>query len=406
MIEIEMFSKTGWNWTVFFCCVLFIFLSSQTFATVSEHLNQIQSNPRALYTFFKEMPKGGELHYHFSGSVDAEVMLSLAKQEKFCLDPKTFIMSHYLSECHGITAKQLASTPALYEQTVQAWSMKHFIPEKESAHDHFFNVFAKIDAVVHQHPEQLLATIMQKAADQKELYLEIIFFNLDNASHFTNQIENAKKFSDKRRILLADKRFQSTVNQSVLESKRWLAGARNRLNCGTSPAKSVCNLTVKFQYFIKRSEPLSQIFTQALAAFEAASKSKEIVGINLVQAEDGATSLHDYDAQMQIIQFLHNVYPQVHIALHAGELTPSLTSLKNLRFHIRHAVRLGHAERIGHGVDIAYENDHTILLDEMAKKSIAVEINLSSNRAILNVHRFDATVCRCGTYLPFTLCHD
>ena len=43
------------------------------------------------------------------------------------------------------------------------------------------------------------------------------------------------------------------------------------------------------------------------------------------------------------------------------------------------------AKRIGHGIDIAYEDDLNELLEHMAKHSIAVEINLTSNDVILGI---------------------
>ena len=58
---------------------------------------------------------------------------------------------------------------------------------------------------------------------------------------------------------------------------------------------------------------------------------------------------------------------------------------EDLRDHIRKAVEIAGAERIGHGVDIGYETDATSLLNEMAQKHILVEINLTSNDAILGV---------------------
>jgi len=89
--------------------------------------------------------------------------------------------------------------------------------------------------------------------------------------------------------------------------------------------------------------------------------------------------------QMKMLDYLHSVYPKVPISLHAGELTLGLVPPEGLRFHIRQAVELGHAERIGHGVDVMYEDDARSLLREMAEKHVMVEINLSSNEAILGV---------------------
>jgi adenosine deaminase len=118
------------------------------------------------------------------------------------------------------------------------------------------------------------------------------------------------------------------------------------------------------------------------------------VGINFVMPEDGFLSMRDYTLQMKMLDYLHSVYPKVHISLHAGELTLGLVPPEGLRFHIRQAVELGHAERIGHGVDVMYENDAQALLKEMAQKHVMVEINLSSNEAILGVK---------GAEHPFTL---
>jgi adenosine deaminase len=89
---------------------------------------------------------------------------------------------------------------------------------------------------------------------------------------------------------------------------------------------------------------------------------------------------------MLMLDYLHSVYPTVHISLHAGEIAPGLVPPDGLRFHIREAVDLGHAERIGHGVDIMYENEPQALLKEMATRHIMVEINLTSNDVILGVN--------------------
>jgi len=96
-------------------------------------------------------------------------------------------------------------------------------------------------------------------------------------------------------------------------------------------------------------------------------------------------SLKNYQEQMHIIHYLHQLYPTVHIALHAGELIPSIATPKDISNHIHNAVFVGHAERIGHGVDIAYEKNAEALANYMAKHHIAVEVNLTSNDVILDV---------------------
>jgi adenosine deaminase len=109
------------------------------------------------------------------------------------------------------------------------------------------------------------------------------------------------------------------------------------------------------------------------------------VGIDFVMPEDGYISMNDYALQMQMVKFLHPLYPKVHISLHAGEIAPGLVPYEGLCCHIRLAVEQGAAERIGHGVDIMYEEHPHQLLKEMAAKHVMVEISLSSNDLILGV---------------------
>ncbi len=97
-------------------------------------------------------------------------------------------------------------------------------------------------------------------------------------------------------------------------------------------------------------------------------------------------AMSEYHRQMLMLDYLHSVYPTVHISLHAGEIAPGLVPPNGLRFHIREAIDLGHAERIGHGVDVMYETEPQALLKEMAARHIMVEINLTSNDVILGVN--------------------
>ena len=132
--------------------------------------------------------------------------------------------------------------------------------------------------------------------------------------------------------------------------------------------------------------PPQQVFAQTVLAFEVASADPRVVGINFVQPEDAYMAMSEYHRQMLMLDYLHSVYPNVHISLHAGELAPGLVPPDGLRFHIREAVDLGHAERIGHGVDVMYEDQPQSLLKEMAARHIMVEINLTSNDVILGVN--------------------
>lgn len=370
----------------FYLYFLMLGIPSLCSADVNDVFERIKSDPNALYAFFKEMPKGGELHYHFAGGAYPEAMLKEASKGNYCLHPGGLVMSPITENCSGVKAADLLSMPKLYDQTIKAWSMKDFIPGLESGHDHFFSTFHKFMPVFTDNSVPLLAGVMLRAANQHEVYMEIMVMP-DNArsSIIAGVSSSTEDYSRQKKRLLDNKAFVTEIEKTVVATESLFPGARKYLGCDKSPQQEVCQLTVKFQYHVLREQPLANFFPQAVHAFEVASRSPAIVGVNLVQAEDGPLSLRDYRQQMQIFDFLHKVYPDVPIALHAGELAQGMLAPEEYRYHIHDAIKVGHAQRIGHGVDIAYEDNAEALLNYMANNHIAVEINLTSNLKILNV---------------------
>lgn len=375
------------NFTKTILSLLGLFLLSPIYANVDSYFHNINKDPHALYSFFKIMPKGGELHYHLAGGAYPETMLELAANSNYCLDKNTFAVSKDSFHCEGVNIKEVFNNSELYSNIIKDWSMKDFIPGQESGHDHFFNGFIKYMPIVIDYRPQLLADIIQRAAQQKEQYLEIMTIP-DNAHSLSygDLIKNIPSYDKKRQILLANKDFQSNIKNTVLESDRISTEASQELGCKTNPTSDSCHVKIKFIYYVLREQPLDNVFAQALNAFEAVSQSKgNLIGVNLVQPEDGIVSLRDYHKHMLIFEYLHQIYPNVPISLHAGELSPQAVTPDNLSNHIRDAVLTGHARRIGHGVDIGYENNAEDTLKHMASNHIPVEINLISNLKILNI---------------------
>ena len=161
-----------------------------------------------------------------------------------------------------------------------------------------------------------------------------------------------------------------------------------------------------------RGGPRAQVFAQMLMAFEMADadakrQNPRLVGINLVQPEDGMVAMDNFPVHMQMLNYLHSLYPAVNITLHAGELAPGLVPPDGLKFHIRNSVEEGHAKRIGHGVDIMQEDNAPALLREMADKGVMVEICLSSNDKILGVRGKDHPLAEYLRYgVPVALATD
>ena len=163
------------------------------------------------------------------------------------------------------------------------------------------------------------------------------------------------------------------------------ARAKEILKCGTPDAAPGCDVTVRYLYQVLRGLPHEIVFAQILLGFELASSDPRFVGLNLVMPEDWYVPIHDFNEHMAMLDYLHGVYPKVHITLHAGELAMGLVPPEDLAFHIRASVERGHAERIGHGVSVMNEKDPIGLLHEMAERNVLVEIALTSNDMILGV---------------------
>jgi len=134
-----------------------------------------------------------------------------------------------------------------------------------------------------------------------------------------------------------------------------------------------------------RGLPKEQVFAETVLGFELVQADPRFVGLNLVMPEDWYVPMHDFELHMKMLDYLHGVYPKVHISLHAGELATGLVPPEGLAFHIRRSVELGHAERIGHGTSVMNEHDAVGLLHELAQRNVLVEICLTSNDLILGV---------------------
>lgn len=365
-----------------------ICLFTNAFASTGEigsYLQSISDNHVKLHDFFKSMPKGGELHYHYTGSAYPEYLIKLAKEGNYCIDPNTMRISRFSSECRGMLTKKFLLAPKNQKKAINAWSMRNVITNYKIRYDHFFNVFAKVNPIYEDYYQNILADMINRAAEQHELYMEIMLPMLTNAEKYAKLIKHTNDLDEKMRILLASVEFQNSVKRMIDQTNTYLNGANQKLNCNKNPHSPACEITVKFHAFVFRDIPIDEVFAQALAAFLAQAHSENIVGVNLVRSEKDLIAKHDFSKHMKIFNFLHSQYPNSHISLHAGELDAKTNKLSDLCCHITQSVYQGHAKRIGHGTDINYEKNNINLLKHMAKNHIAVEINLTSNKLILSI---------------------
>jgi adenosine deaminase len=353
----------------------------------SKYFESVRRQPSLLLDFLERMPKGADLHNHLSGAVYAESFVRWAAQDGLCVDRDTTVLSP--PPCDPDKNRPAAAVAlqdvGLYARMLDAYSMRGWLPARESGHDHFFATFGKFGAATNAHTADMLAEVRSRAAAENLEYLELMF-NPDGgqAARLGFQLGWNDDLGRMRDGLLS-----GGLREVVAEASRSLdkieAAEQQELHCAAAQPDPGCRVQARYLYQVARGLAREAVFAQILAGFEMASKDPRVVGLNLVMAEDWYVPIHDFNQHMRMLDYLHELYPKVHITLHAGELTLELAPPEEL-FHIRASIERGHAERIGHGVDVMHETDPTALLREMAKRKVMVEICLTSNDVILGVN--------------------
>lgn len=355
-------------------------------AATARKLASIRNQPLALEAFLREMPKGGDLHNHLSGSIYAESYLRWAVEDNLCVVVATFTIAAAPCDASGgrPPASAVVADANLYNQAIDALSMRHW-PTNLNGHDHFFQTFARFGAVSGTRVGDTLAEVTSRAAAEHVSYMELMLTPDGGVStRIARQVGWTPDVAQMRSKLLAAG-WADVVSQAKQRLDAFEARRNAVQKCGTPAADAGCLIVVRYVAQVGRATPPEEVFAQIMAGFEVSTSDPRVVGLNLVQPEDAPIAVRDFSLHMRMIDYLRPLYPKPHVTLHAGELANGLVAPEVLRFHVRESVEKGHAERIGHGTAAMQEDDPVGLMRELAAKKILVEINLTSNDMILGV---------------------
>lgn len=360
-------------------------------ARTARHFDAIADAPPLRTAFLRAMPKGGELHVHLTGAIYAENYVRWAVEDSQCVQRAALALA--LPPCDPAQGSEpaavLTTDRALRSALIDSLSMRNHSPSRDSGHDHFFTTFPKFNAATRPRLGDMLAEYASRLAAENTFYVEAM---TSPGMGDARALGIAAGWSDDWNGLRA--RLSSPEMDRIVARARErldLAEARKResLRCSTPQADPGCAVTVRYLSQVIRVFPREQVFAEILFATLLTKADPRVVGLNLVAPEDDPVTLRDYTEQMRVIGFLTDIGQAANVTLHAGELTLGLVPPEDLRFHIRQAVELAGARRIGHGVDIAWEDDATGLIAEMARRKVLVEVNLTSNAQILGVEGKD-----------------
>ena len=378
-------------YTLFFA---FCLTSSYSQAT-NDYFEKIRDNEVALTAFFSHMPKGGDLHHHFSGSIYAEPLLQRAIADDFYLNTATMDVRKEKPSTGDwqlfSTLKTNGTLDSYQQKIMRKWSIKDYNNVDYPSDKLFFESFMKFEPAIKGNFGQGLLELKNRAISENVSYIETqlstipTVLNTDDLTKFNSRLRKLALAKDEKAILTTLDSVYSSLLKKEAESyakdfnTNFVAKLHKDLKIDDK------QFTMRYQNFVLRFMEPVDLFKNLVIAFISADKSPLIAGVNIVSPEDGATSMKDYWLHMLMFKYCHSRYPAVKYAMHAGELTLGLVQPEELTWHISAAVYTAGANRIGHGVDLAYEKDSYDLLRYMAKKSIPIEINLVSNEFILKV---------------------
>src|SRR5215212_2275712 len=95
-------------------------------AADDELFESVRRDPLLLRRFLEQMPKGGDLHNHLSGTVYGETYIRLAAADGLCIDS----MKRAYVTCSGdkaqVPASKALTDSTLYTNILDAMSMRQF----------------------------------------------------------------------------------------------------------------------------------------------------------------------------------------------------------------------------------------------------------------------------------------
>jgi adenosine deaminase/adenosine deaminase CECR1 len=373
--------------------------NQETLDKIETYLDSIRNDEAHLRQFFAKLPKGADLHHHYSGSVYAETYLEYIEKNNLWINRNSYAIAD--SQAPKNERSEWSTVNSLKEdgywseirvRLIESWSKLYFNYISNASDEHFFSTFEKFNVPAKETYNEGLTEIKKRAISENVSYIETMF----TSTGFYDKFEKDEEFNKQLLALQETKdnsiqnklaelyTYYTTVENAVFLSK---VEAHNTLieNLHTENKIDENEFMMRYQnYFLRFFDPATT-FKSFLISFHSANTSDLIVGVNIVAPENNAVSMRDYWLHMQLFKYFKSVYPNVKTAMHAGELTLGLVKPEDLTFHINDAVFIAGANRIGHGVDIAYEKKSEELLKYMAKNKIAIEINFSSNDFILGI---------------------
>lgn len=389
-----LMKNSAWGKTLVVLVSLTIFARAGA-QVVDNYLDGIRNNKAALTAFFSAMPKGGDLHNHFTGSLYTETYLDYVINRNYYLNTQTLEVAKApgkTTDWQPFSALQQSGQLDAYKQKlIQIWSVKDYNGISSPSDKLFFGTFPLFSVASQNIWDSGLLELKTRAVTEHVNYIETMTSIPGDDTVVVPAIDAmlvdaGQRMDEQQTTRLLDSIYNAVKGVMpgiAAKGVAYIQTHHNNLKIDDD------NFTLRYQLAFVRVINPTLVFKKMVLAFEGAAQDKSglIGGVNILAPENNDISMRDYWLHMQMFKYLRAKaqYKDVKCSLHAGELVLGMVKPEQLTWHIYDAVHVAGANRIGHGVDIPYEHDCYNLLKYMAANKVAIEINLYSNQFILHV---------------------
>lgn len=355
-----------------------------------------------LKLFANQLPKGGDLHHHFSGSIYAENYLDLAKEKGFCIYNKTdsalqikkFHVETKPAEMSAqkdaacLSVDEVRKDNLFFRELLMSWSSKDYANhyhDETPPDKHFFDTFGYFENLAPYGYAAGLKLLKDRAKADGVNYIETMLKSgpAIDSPEVANLFKGLTPDSTAAQTdAVLEQAYQLLANDPDAAAK-----VKEYIQLVESAAAGIDDDSFRLRTlaYVSRNSAPHVVFGRLYSSFAAAQGSDRIVGVNVVGPENMYVAMRDYDLHMKMFAFLNKRFPKVKRSMHAGELVLGMVPPEGLRTHITQAVMVAGANRIGHGVDVPFETKAVDVLKFMASNQVALEVNLTSNKDILGV---------------------
>ena len=352
--------------------------------TASQRFEAAKRTEPELIAFLRRFPKGADLHNHLGGANYSEYLYEAARAGGKRFDVARGDFTDGTGD-GTISLDQFEADAKLYNTWRDAMSMRGARPGVVDGHDHFFQTFDRMGSAGRSF-DSLVAEVLERNRYQNVQYVELMAAPLSRAV-IGQFIAVAAPAFDANNLAAS-----LAAYRPLLDDPQVAQALRDELNTrdtaiGTALGAPLADFPVKLRYVLSldRTWPPQRFFAATVLYVAAIRADPRFVAINIVAPEDAPASRRQFEAQMQILDFLWREIGPVNMTLHAGELVLRDSPVEPMQDRIRATIDLGHARRIGHGTSVAWERDLPGLLEQMHEHGILVEVALTSAQDILDV---------------------